>query len=322
MFDFNKVNLGRLKNEKVLVTGGTGMVGKALEKVMPKATYVGSKYDLTKYDQVVELFEKAKPAYVIHLAARVSGMKGNMDAVAEHYTENVLMNTHVLEVSRIYGVKKLLSVLSTCIYPATTSYPMVEENIHNGEPHSTNLGYGFSKRMLDVQARAYRRQYGCDFINIVPNNLFGEHDNFHLEKSHVIPSVIRKIYEAKQAEAGALKLWGTGSPLREFTYSGDLAKIIINTFNTYEEEYPINVGCPGEYTIRDLAEMIKDILEYDGFILWDTRAPNGQIRKPSDNSKFLEANHPDVFEYTDFRKALEKTCKWFVKNYPNVRGVE
>ena len=305
---------------KILVTGGTGMVGKALQNILPEATYVGSEYDLTKYDQTVKLFEKVKPKYVIHLAARVSGMKGNMDAVAEHYTENILMNTNVLEVSRLHGVDKLLSVLSTCIYPEDTEYPMVEKNIHNGEPHSTNLGYGFSKRMLDVQARAYRRQYGCNFINIVPNNLFGEHDNFHLEKSHVIPSIIRKIYEAKKEGYSTVTLWGTGYPKREFTYSGDLAKIILYMLDVYEGEYPINVGNPGEHTIRELAEMISEILEFDGSPLWNTRVPDGQQRKPSDNSKFLECGWDG--EYTEFYTALEKTCKWFVKNYPNVRGVE
>jgi GDP-L-fucose synthase len=316
------MNIGYLAGEKILVTGGTGMVGRALQKVLPDAAYVGSKYDLTKYDQVVKLFEKEKPKYVIHLAAKVSGMKGNMNAVAEHYTENVLMNTNVLEVSRIYKVEKLLSVLSTCVYPEDTEYPMVEENIHNGEPHSTNLGYGFSKRMLDVQARAYRRQYNCNFVNIIPNNLFGEHDNFHLEESHVIPSVIRKIYEAKRAEIGFVKLWGTGEPLREFTYSGDLAKIIVSMFNDYDEEYPINVGNPGEYSIKEIAFVISQILDYKGMILWDTRESDGQYRKPSDNSKFLNYDWHEESGYTDFKVALEQTCQWFLENYPNVRGVE
>ncbi len=313
------IDYKNLRNEKILVTGGTGMVGKALQKILPSAIYVGSEYNLTKYEETVRLFEDTKPTYVVHLAARVSGMKGNMDAVATHYTDNVLMNTNVLEVARIYEVKKLISILSTCIYPEHTEYPMVEENIHNGEPHSTNLGYGYSKRMLDAQARAYRRQYGCNFVNIVPNNLFGEHDNFHLVKSHVIPSVIRKIYEAKKKGDKSMSLWGTGNPKREFTYSGDLAEIIVHMLNEYEGEYPINVGNSGEYSIRTLAETVKEILEYDGEIVWDTTQPDGQFRKPSDNSKFLEQTN---WVYTDFKESLKKTCSWFLENYPNVRGVE
>ena len=308
-----------LEKERVLVTGGTGMVGRALQKVLPSATYIGSKYDLTKYDEVVRLFERERPDYVIHLAARVSGMKGNATAVAEHYTENVLINTNVLEAARIYGVKKLLSVLSTCVYPDNVAYPMVEEYIHNGEPHSTNLGYGYSKRMLDVQSRAYRRQYGCNFVNIVPNNLFGENDNFHLVESHVIPSVIRKIYEAKKSGSPTVTLWGSGNPKREFTYSGDLAKIIVYMMENYNEDYPINVGNPGEYTIKELADNIKKILDYDGTIEWDTTESDGQYRKPSSNAKFLDYNWEDT--YVDFYDGLEKTCEWFVKNYPNVRGV-
>ena len=216
--------------DRVLVTGGTGMVGVALQEIMPNAVYVGSKYDLTNYEQTTQLFSEVRPQYVIHLAAKVSGMKGNMDALGTHYTENVYMNTNVLEASRIFKVEKVLSLLSTCVYPEFASLPYVEKDIHMGMPHYTNMGYGFSKRMLDVQARTYRDQYGSNFINVIPNNLFGENDNYHLVKSHVIPSVIRKVYEAKRSNTN-ITLWGDGSPRREFTYSKDLAEIIVFMFN-------------------------------------------------------------------------------------------
>ena len=310
-----------LQNQhKVLVTGGTGMVGVALQRVMPSATYVGSEYDLTNYQRTVELFEKFKPSYVIHLAAKVSGMKGNMDAIGEHYTDNVLMNTNVLDVSRKFGVKKLLSTLSTCVYPDDAKYPLVEDSMHMGVPHSTNLGYGFSKRMLDVQARTYKRQYGCNYINIIPNNLFGENDNFHLINSHVIPSVIRKVFEAKMS-GSQLVLWGDGTPLREFTYSRDLARIIVFCFDHYDSVEPINVGNPGEYSIEHLAKMVCDILEYDGEILWNTDVSNGQPRKPSSNEKFARIGW-DNNKYTPFDTALKSTCEWFLDKYPNVRGVQ
>ena len=305
--------------DKLLVTGGTGMVGVALQKVLPHATYVGSKYDLTSFDRTMELFEEVKPEYVVHLAAKVSGMKGNMDALGTHYTENVYMNTNVLEASRLHNVTKVLSVLSTCVYPEFARLPYVEEDIHKGMPHYTNMGYGFSKRMLDVQARAYRDQYGSNFVNIIPNNLFGENDNFHLVESHVIPSVIRKVYEAKRNNTN-ITLWGDGSPQREFTYSNDLAEIILFMFNNYDGADPINVGNPGEHTIKELCEIVCEFLEYENEITWDTSVSNGQPRKPSDNNKFLELGWSND-RYTDFRTALKNTCDWFVENYENVRGV-
>ena len=192
------------EEERVLVTGGSGMVGKALQNILPddrhgKIFYLSSKdCDLTNYSEVEKLFNYYKPRCVIHLAAKVSGMKGNMDALGTHFRDNIMMNTNVIDLSQRFGVRKLLSTLSTCVYPDKAEYPLKEETIHNGEPHWINLGYGYSKRMIDVQCRAYRNQFGCNFVNIIPNNLFGKHDNFHLTESHVIPSVIRKVYEAKR----------------------------------------------------------------------------------------------------------------------------
>ncbi len=308
------------EQDKVLVTGGTGMVGKALQEIMPHATYVGSEYNLTKFDQTLELFDQVKPQFVVHLAAKVSGMKGNMDALGTHYTDNVLMNTNVLEVSRLFNVSKVLSVLSTCVYPEFAKLPYVEEDIHEGMPHYGNIGYGFSKRMLDIQAKAYHDQYGSNFINIIPNNLFGENDNFSLIKSHVIPAIIRKVYEAKRDNA-SITLWGDGSPLREFTYSRDLAKIIIFMFDNYNNPAPINVGNPGEHTIKKISEIVCEFMQFENKIVWDTTISNGQLRKPSNNNKFLDLGWQNN-QYTDFQTAIENTCSWFIENYENVRGVK
>lgn len=307
--------------DKVLVTGGSGMVGKALQEKLIEAKYVSSKdCDLTNYSETYEMFSEYQPDYVIHLAAKVSGMKGNMDALGTHYTQNILMNTNVVDISHKLGVKKLLSTLSTCVYPDRAEYPLREETIHDGEPHWINLGYGYSKRMLDVQCRAYRDQYGCNFVNIIPNNLFGKHDNFHLSESHVIPSVIRKVYEAKKVNE-PVKLWGNGKSLREFTYADDLARVIIFAFNHYNGATPINVGNTNEYSISDLANMICEFMDYDGGIQWGNDVGNGQFRKPSDNSKFISLGWKEEL-YTDFRISLKETCEWFLDNYPNVRGVE
>ena len=307
--------------DKVLVTGGTGMVGKALQKVLPGANYISSKdCDLTKYSEAEYIFRKFDPEYVIHLAAKVSGMKGNMDALGTHFTKNILINTNVIDISQKIGVKKLLSTLSTCVYPDKAEYPLKEETIHDGEPHWINLGYGYPKRMLDVQSRTYRDQYGCNFVSIIPNNLFGRHDNFHLSKSHVIPSVIRKVFEAKK-NSKPVELWGNGKSLREFTYSDDLAKIIVFCFNNFNGERPINIGNTKEYSISELASLICSYMEYDDNIIWGNDVGNGQFRKPSDNSKFLSLGWEKEY-YVDFKVALKETCEWFLKNYPSVRGIE
>ena len=306
--------------EDVLVTGGTGMVGRALQAIMPDAFYISTRdCDLTKYSEVERIIDYYQPLYVIHLAAKVSGMKGNMDALGTHYTQNILMNTNIIDISQKFGVKKLLSTLSTCVYPDKAEYPLKEETIHNGEPHWINLGYGYSKRMIDVQCRTYRNQYGSNFVNIIPNNLFGKHDNFHLTESHVIPSVIRKVYEAKKRNE-PVKLWGNGNSMREFTYSDDLAKIIVYAFNNFNGEHPINVGNPNEYLIAEIADLICGFLDHNVEIIWDNSIGNGQLRKPSDNSKFVELGWKNE-DYTDFKDALSETCDWFLEHYPKVRGV-
>jgi GDP-L-fucose synthase len=171
--------------------------------------------------------------------------------------------------------------------------------------------------MLDVQSRAYRKQYGCNFITAVPNNLFGENDNFDLEDSHVIPAMIRKFHEASVNNENVY-LWGDGTPLREFTYSKDLANILMLLIKEYDDEDPINVGNTEEHSIKEVAEMIAKIMRYDGEIIWQTDKPKGQYRKPSDNAKLREICE---VHYTDFEQALTNACEWFIMNYPNVRGI-
>ena len=303
-------------NINVLVTGGTGLVGYALEKYVedlqkenpfftPNIKFIGS-FDCD-----------LRPKVVLHLAGRVGGIKANTDKIAEFYFDNMYINLNVLHFSHLYKVEKLVNMLSTCIYPDKVEYPIKEECLHDGPPHKSNYGYAYAKRMMEIQSRVYREQYKSNFINVIPNNIFGENDNFHLEDSHVIPAIIRKTYEAKLKNE-PLKLWGDGSAMRQFTYSYDIAKILFLITKKYESAEPINIGCSDEISIRDVAQIVAACLEYDGNILWQSAMPSGQKRKPSDLTK-LKGLGCDKF--TDFKQAIKNTCDWFVENFPNVRGV-
>jgi GDP-L-fucose synthase len=190
-----------------------------------------------------------------------------------------------------------------------------------GPPHISNFGYAYAKRMLDVQTRAYRKQFNVDYVTVIPNNMFGEYDNFHLENGHVIPSLIRKIWEAKINFIEQVEVWGDGSPLREFTYAEDIAKILIKVANEYSEEEPLNVGSTKEYSIAHVVEKIAKFLEYDGRIFFNTEKPSGQYRKPSCNKNLLKKTTWKQEDYTEFDTALKKTCEWFKNAYPHIRGI-
>jgi len=307
----------------ILVTGASGMVGCAFQNINPPQdhdfVFVGSKdCDLTDRAATFKLFKEIQPDYVIHLAAKVGGVKGNTDYVADFYTQNIQMNTNVLDAAYVFKVKKVVSLLSTCVYPDTATYPLTEDQIHAGPPHRSNFGYAYAKRMLDIQSQAYRQQYGCNFITAVPNNLFGKNDNFHLTDGHVIPALIRKVYEAKINDEPTVTFWGDGSPLREFTYSDDIARLLLFLLERYEDATPVNIGNTGEVSIREVAGIIIENIGYGGSVIWDTSMPAGQHRKPSSNKKLMELRwHP----YSDFKTALANTCDWFKQNYPNVRGI-
>ena len=295
------------------------MVGHALRRLVPDALYVSSRdYNLENSDSTDKMFADHQPDYVIHLAAKVGGVKANTDYIGELYLRNNRINTNVLESARRHDTEKVVSLLSTCVYPDKATYPLTENQFHNGPPHSSNYGYAYAKRMIDVQSRAYRDQFGCNFITAIPNNLFGENDNYHLEDSHVLPAIIRKMYEST-VTGGPVYLWGDGSPLREFTYSADVGKALLLLLDGYNNREPINIGNTEEISILQLAQEIASIIGFDGEIIWQTEQPAGQLRKPSDNSKFREMFD---MKYTNFKIALENSCNWFIENYPNVRGVK
>ena len=297
------------------------MIGTALKQLLPEEVFISSAdYDLRDPRATRQMYAEHKPDYVIHLAARVGGVAANYNYLADFYRDNIQINTNVLHGAHEAQTKKVVSLLSTCVYPDIVSYPLREEDIHSGAPHYSNYAYAYAKRMLDVQSRAYRKQYGCNFITAVPNNLFGENDNFDLQNSHVIPALIRKMYEAKKGNHN-VTLWGDGSPLREFTYSLDLAHILLFLIDNYDDAAPINIGNTQEYSIHTVAHTIAEILQFEGEITWDTTKLNGQHRKPSDNSKLLQLGW-NLQDYTNFTDALTKMCQWFILNYPNARGVK
>lgn len=305
---------------KVLITGGTGMIGSSFKNITTnnKLVYVGSSYNLTKKRESDRMLYDHHPDAVIHLAAKVGGVKGNMSKMYNFYTDNIKINTNVIDSCKEFGIKRVVSLLSTCIYPNKVTYPLTEDQIHSGEPHPSNFGYAYAKRMLDIHSRSLRAQYGLKYISAIPNNVYGPNDNFDLENGHVIPSIIRKIYEAKITGKEPV-FWGTGNSLREFTYSEDIARAIINLLENYNDPLPVNIGKTGEIQIKDVVQKISSILDYNLGVVWDKSKPEGQHRKPSTNKRFLKICKD--FEYTLLDDGLEKTCKWFLKNYPNIRGV-
>jgi GDP-L-fucose synthase len=309
---------------KILITGGSGMVGSAFNEVETNhdLIFVNSKdADLRSWDETTSLLKYYKPDSIIHLAARVGGVKGNIENVAEYFEDNLLIDINLLRACRseLNKIPKVLSLLSTCIYPDNSKYPLTTDQIHNGPPHISNFGYAYSKRMIDVHVQAVYKQYGIEWSTAVPNNIYGKYDNFSLNDSHVIPALIRKIYDGKLSNK-KVKLWGDGSSLREFTYSVDIAKNLLWLIENYDKQNPINIGNTDEVSIKDVADCICEILKFDkSNIEWDISQPSGQFRKPSDNSEFLKLCKD--FKYLKLRKGLELTCNWYVENYPNIRGV-
>ena len=302
----------------MLITGGSGMVGSAFKNVYPDALYPSrDEMPLNERVSFEGIFQ------VFHLAAKVGGIKANTDFMGDFYYENEKINQNVLQAAKDAGVRKVISLLSTCVYPdgPYITYPLTEKQLHHGPPHSSNYGYAYAKRMVDVMSRAYRDQYGCNFITAIPNNLYGENDNFDLENSHVIPALMRKIWEAKINNKSFVECWGDGSPLREFTYSEDIAKILIFLMDNYDGKDPINIGNTEEYSIKAVALMLCKHLEYDGDIVWNTNKPAGQFRKLSSNQKLLNLGWKKEW-YIPLEEGLKRTCDWFIMNYPNVRGVE
>ena len=304
--------------EKLLITGANGMVGYAFRQLNPPdAVFLTREdVDLIDFNATKTAFKLLKPEKVIHLAAVVGGIGGNMIHTGEFFRENIVINTNVLECARLCGAKNLISYMSTCVFPDTCSYPLNEKDIHNGPPHPSNFGYAYAKRMLEVQSKAYRQEWNCDYIVAIPTNIYGANDIWNLEEGHVIPSLIHKCYLAKQNDSD-LVVWGSGKPLREFIFSYDIAKLSLWAIENYKEDSPIIFSSGIEISIKDLVGLVVEKMSFTGKVVFDKSKPDGQYRKPSDTSK-LRKYLPD-FKFTPMEEGIEITIDWFLSNYPNVR---
>jgi GDP-L-fucose synthase len=310
---------------KILITGGHGMLGTALRKDSyfdGITVYCPTRQalDLEKQNDVYIYMLETKPDCVFHLAARVGGVQDNSEHLADYYTQNIQINTNVLSAA-FKSNANVLSVLSTCVYPDKAIFPLTENQIHNGPPHSSNYTYAYTKRMLEVQSRAYWDQYNAQFKTVIPNNIYGIND-FYGFGCHVIPSLMRRFHEAKINSISDVKVWGDGTCLREFTFAPDVAKCLCFASEFYCENSPINIGNTEEISIKDLAELIQNVVGYNGEIRWDNSMPSGQTRKPSDTSKFkklLKSCKKEII-FTTLEDGLTKTYDWFKNQYPNIRG--
>lgn len=297
---------------EILVTGARGLVGSEFENVIK----INSKIDLRNPISVDSMIKFYSPKYVIHTAGKVGGLGANMSNMGEFFYDNIMMNTNIIESCRKYEVQKLICFLSTCIFPDDVKYPLNEAMINIGPPHHSNFGYAYAKRMAQTQIEAYNLQYGTNYFSIIPCNIYGPNDNFNLNSSHVIPAIIHKTYLAIQKEED-LVIWGSGNPLREFIYSKDVAEISKRLLELYSGPEPIIVSTSNEVSIKKIVEIITDIMGFTGKVIFDTNKPDGQYRKPSNNSKLTSIIGD--YKFTSIEEGLKETIDNFILNYNNIR---
>lgn len=312
-------------SDKVLITGGSGLVGHGIKLIESnysnKYTFIylsSSDCNLENYSETIAYFQKTKPNFVIHLAACVGGLFKNMNSKVDMLEKNVLINLNVLKASHEIKVKKLIGCLSTCIFPDSTTYPINESMLHNGPPHFSNDAYAYAKRLLEIQCKTYREQYSDNFVCVIPTNIYGPYDNFNLADAHVIPALIHKCWLAKK-DSKPFVIAGSGKPLRQFIYSEDLAKLILWVLEYYNsnESIILSVGESEEISIGDVAKLIATKFDYIDNISFDSSKSDGQYKKTADNSKLM--NQLNNFEFTKINEGLEKTIDWFCLNYDKCR---
>jgi GDP-L-fucose synthase len=301
--------------QKILVTGGRGFLGSfllaklrqhpELELVAPSR----SDYNLVQGSDVERLLRDTKPELVIHLAAVVGGIGHNQKHPGRFFYDNLMMGVQLMEQARLHEVKKFVAIGTVCAYPKFTPVPFKEENLWDGYPEETNAPYGLAKKMMLVQAQAYRQEYGFNAIYLLPANLYGPGDNFDLESSHVVPALVRKCVEARESNTPFIELWGSGNVSREFLYVADCAEAIYRAAAVYNEPFPVNLGTGQEITIRQLVNEVKRLTGFEGELRWDNTKPDGQPRRQLDTTRAFES-----FGFrarTSLEDGLRKTIDWY-----------
>src|SRR6266566_1862030 len=306
------------RERRVVVTGGGGFLGShvveklkahgAQQVLVPRR----ERYDLRRLEAVEEMYEDMRPQIVIHLAAVVGGIGANRERPAEFFYDNLIMGVQLLEVARQRNVEKFVSIGTVCAYPKFAPVPFKEDDLWNGYPEETNAPYGLAKKMLLVQGRAYRQQYGFRSIYLLPVNLYGPGDNFDHASSHVIPALIRKCVEARDSGASEIVVWGDGSPTREFLYVVDAAEGIVLASERYDKPDPVNLGSAFEISIKNLATLIAELTQFRGQISWDASRPNGQPRRKLDTTRAEEEF--GFRSQVEFREGLTRSIQWYERD--------
>jgi len=313
----------------ILVTGGTGLVGHAIQSLVQsqsldsKWIFLSSKdCDLRIKSQVSQIFQLHKPTHLIHLAANVGGLYKNMRDPIRIFNDNILMNENILEIAHQFNIQKGIFILSSCVFPVKNiQYPMKEDDLHIGIAHPSNESYAYAKRMLELQCRNYNRIHGRHYICLSPVNIYGPHDNFELKNSHVIPGIMHRLYLSILENKNDFQMYGSGRPVRQFIYSEDLAKIILLVIEKEKLPHQHFICCgPGEISIKELTFQICKLMGYkEEFIGRDKSKSDGCLKKTVDNSRLQEIL-PDNFQFTSMKVGLKKTIEWFLVNYKNCRG--
>jgi GDP-L-fucose synthase len=306
----------KLEGKHILVTGGNGFLGKQVVKILEKIndvkiiTPTSKEFDLRNIENCKKVVKEID--VVFHLAAHVGGIGLNREKPAELFYDNLMMGTQLLHEAKISGVKKFIALGTICSYPKFSNIPFLENDIWNGYPEETNAPYGLAKKMLLVQSKAYRQQYGFSSIVVIPTNLYGPEDNFDPSSSHVIPALIRKIFLAKKNNLDEIEVWGDGTPTRDFLFVEDASNGIINAAKFYDNEEPLNLGSSQEISIKHIVEQISEILDYKGSIKWNKEKPNGQPRRcvSYERAKKIINFEPKM----NFNQGLKLTIEWFLRN--------